>query len=70
MVFIKNKYLKWFEQITTEDEFAMINTFIVEKEFKSMNYTQLQRKEIDLKYKDKIKLYSLNENRFIRIKNI
>ena len=64
-----NKYLRWLEQITTSSEFELINAYIVAKEFKSINYRTLNKKGISLKYKDKINLYSLNENRFIRIKH-
>lgn len=64
-----NRYLKWLDQVTTDEEFNLINAFIISKEFKSMTYKKLKEKEISLKYQDKIQLYSLNENKFIKIKN-
>lgn len=61
------KYLRWLDQITTENEFKLIQAYIIAKEFKSMTYKNLNRKGITLEYNNKIKLYSLNENRFISI---
>lgn len=62
-----NKYLRWLEQITTESEFELINAFIIAKEFKLISFEKLKQKGISLKYNDKIKLYSLAEDRFIKI---
>ena len=62
-----NKYLRWLEQITTKSEFELINAYIIAKTFNSIDDRILNKKGISLKYKDKIKFYSLNNNKFLKM---
>lgn len=57
-----SRYLKWLRKILSDDEYKKINCFIVAKSF------CIELESIREFYSDKIKLYSLETNSFVEIK--
>lgn len=55
------RYLRWLEKITTPEEFINIKAYIFSKKF------SIKNEDIDSKYNNKIKLYSITEKSFISI---
>lgn len=54
------KYLRWLEQITSEEDFEKIKAIIVAPKInRNINMRTLESKNITLKYQDKITLFSL-----------
>ena len=54
------KYLRWLEQITSEEDFEKIKAIIVAPKInRNINRRTLESKNITLKYQDKITLFSL-----------
>jgi len=63
------KYLKWLEQVTSEEDFLKIESIIIAPYFVNrLTYKDLKKRKIDLKYDNQIKLFSLNDNDFYQIK--
>lgn len=63
------KYLKWLEQIAPNEEFEKIKAIIVAPKInRNLNARNLQSRKITLKYKDKIILFSLDEDRVVRFR--
>lgn len=63
------KYLRWLEQITSNEDFEKIKAIIVAPKInKNINARNLESKNVTLKYKDKIILYSLDEERVVRFR--
>lgn len=56
------RYLKWLEEITTSTEFKKIKAFIIAPEF-----TKINRSNIDTKYENKIKMYSIQKASFVKL---
>jgi hypothetical protein len=58
------RYLKWLQKITTEDEFRKIKAFVIAEDF-----NKIKESKVDTNYKDKIKLYSIKNSKFIELVN-
>ena len=62
------RYLRWLEQITSEEEFEKINAIIIAPDFtKTLNIENLKEKKITLKYNEKIKLFSLDKDEEVKL---
>ena len=62
------RYLRWLEQITSPDEFEKITAIIVAPGFSNtLNKKKLRELKITLKYNEKIKLFSLDEDETIEL---
>lgn len=56
------RYLKWLEFITTKEEFKKVSVYIIAPEIGI-----IYRHKVDLKYEDKIKMYSIKNRKFIKL---
>ena len=62
------KYLRWLEQITDSEEFKKIKAIIIAPRInRNLNTKNLESKNITLKYKDKIILFSLDDDEVVNI---
>ena len=59
-----SRYLRWLETITTPDEFKEIRVYIV-----AHKIGRIKKSKVDLKYSDKIKLYSIDSSEFILLED-
>ena len=59
-----SRYLRWLETITTPDEFKEIRVYII-----AHKIGRIKKSKVDLKYSDKIKLYSIDSSEFILLEN-
>lgn len=61
-----NRYLKWLEMITNEEDFERITPILIAPNFsRNLNIEILQERGIETKYFDKIKFFSLEQNKVI-----
>lgn len=56
------RYLKWLERITSEQEFEKITAYVIAEDF-----CRIKKSNVDLIYENKIKLYSLNKHKFVKL---
>lgn len=56
------RYLKWLETITTKEEFEQVSVYIIAPQIGS-----IRRKSVDLIYKNKIRMYSIENRNFVEL---
>ena len=56
------RYLKWLEAITNCDEFEKVSVYIIAPQI-----GRIRKNSVDLKYKDKIKMYSIEKEDFVEL---
>lgn len=56
------RYLKWIKNITTIEEYAQIQAYIIAPEICKIN-----RSKVSTEYKDKIRLFSISKNKFVTL---
>lgn len=56
------RYLRWLESITTPEEFANVNVFII-----APNFVKIRRNKVNPKYEDKIQMYSIQNENFVTL---
>lgn len=62
------RYLKWIEEITSNEEFKKVRAIIIAPDFKrTLNINELKKRKITLKYYEKIKLFSLDKDEEIKL---
>ena len=54
-----NRYLRWLEQISSKEDFEKIEAYIIADSF-----TSIKKEKVNLKYSDKIKLFSIDKMDF------
>lgn len=59
-----SRYLRWLETITTPDEFKEIRVYII-----AHKIGRIKKSKVDLKYSDKIKLYSIDLSEFVLLED-
>ena len=57
------RYLRWLENITTEAEFEKVSVYIIAPQI-----GRIYRHKVDLKYENKIKMYSIKNEKFVGLK--
>ena len=57
-----NRYLKWLQAVTKEDEFAKVSVYIIAPQI-----GRIRRNGVDLTYEDKIRMYSIENEDFIEL---
>ena len=62
------RYLRWIEQITSNEEFEKVRAIIIAPDFKrTLNIKELKKRKITLKYNAKIKLFSLDKDEEVKL---
>lgn len=56
------RYLKWLEAITNRQEFSQIKGYIIAPEI-----GRIRKSNVDTRYENKIKMFSIKESKFIRL---
>ena len=56
------RYLKWLEAITTPEEFNKVSVYIIAPQI-----GRIRRNSIELKYHDKIRMYSIEKKEFVEL---
>lgn len=56
------RYLKWLEAITTPEEFEKVSVYIIAPQI-----GRIRKNSVDLKYMDKIRMYSIETNDFVEL---
>ncbi len=56
------RYLRWLDMITTESEFKNIKVYII-----APKIGKIRKKDLNLKYSDKIKLFSIENKEFVNL---
>jgi len=56
------RYLKWLEAITTPDEFENVSVYIIAPQI-----GRIRKNNVDLKYMDKIRMYSIEKDDFVEL---
>ena len=57
-----SRYLKWLETITDKENFKKVSVYIIAPKIGS-----IKKNKVDLKYADKIKMYSIEEEDFVEL---
>lgn len=57
-----SRYLKWLETITDKEDFKKVSVYIIAPKIGS-----IKKNKVDLKYADKIKMYSIKEEDFVEL---
>jgi cellobiose-specific phosphotransferase system component IIB len=57
-----NRYLKWLQAVTKEDEFANVSVYIIAPQI-----GRIRRNSVDLTYEDKIRMYSIENEDFVEL---
>lgn len=58
------RYLKWLETITNAKEFQQVSVYIIAPQI-----ARIYKRGLDLRYQDKIKMYSIENNAFVKLKD-
>lgn len=56
------RYLKWLEAITDDEDFEKVSIYIIAPQI-----GRIRKKDVDLKYKDKIRMYSIENKDFVEL---